>query len=76
MAIQYQLLKLKDAEVKQGNQKQRESTTSKRRYQNPLQTTNVASPANAPQIEILNRQALPLRQNYQKKVQRYFNNND
>lgn len=75
-AIQYQLLKLKDAEVKQGNQKQRESTSAKRSFENPLRKGDMTTPQNTRQIEILNRQALPLRQNYQKKVQRYFNNND
>ena len=75
-AIQYQLLKLKDAEVKQGKLKERESQTAVKVYTNPLISQERSSSANQIQTEILNRQALPLRRNYQKRVQRYFNKND
>ena len=75
-AIQYQLLKLKDAQVKQGRLKERESNTATKSYTNPLIKVNAGKIENQTQTEILNRQALPLRRNYQKRVQRYFNRND
>ena len=75
-AIQYQLLKLKDAEVKQGQLKERESQTAVKVFVNPLRIQQQSNLSNQTQIEILNRQALPLRRNYQKRVQRYFNKND
>ncbi|MCX2718517.1 DUF4175 family protein [Lentiprolixibacter aurantiacus] len=75
-AIQYQLLKLKDAEVKQGQMKERESDTARKVYRNPLLENREEKGHKQPQTEILNRQALPLRRNYQRRVQRYFNNND
>lgn len=75
-AIQYQLLKLKDAEVKQGKLKERESQSAVRTYTNPLLLKYRSDTDNQSQLEILNRQALPLRRNYQKRVQRYFNRND
>ena len=74
--INYQLLKLKDAELKQGKKSERESRTNNRQYTNPLQTGELEDGANFRQIEILDRQALPLRQIYKKRVQRYFNRND
>ncbi|MCE2613598.1 hypothetical protein LVD13_11505 [Flavobacteriaceae bacterium D16] len=75
-AIQYQLLKLKDAEVKQGNLKERESNTALKGYTNPFREQKQNVETNKTQTEILNRQALPLRRNFQKRVQRYFNKND
>ncbi|MBT8222216.1 MAG: hypothetical protein KJN96_03505, partial [Eudoraea sp.] len=75
-AINYQLLKLKDASLKQGKKAERESQSNKREYNNPLRTGELDTRSKDGQIEILDRQALPLRQNYKKRVQRYFNRND
>lgn len=75
-AINYQLLKLKDASLKQGKKAERESQTNRREYVNMLQTNQEEFKSNDRQIEILDRQALPLRQNFKKRVQRYFNRND
>ena len=75
-AINYQLLKLKDAALKQGEKSERESRTGKQEYSNPLRFTQNWENKQLPQIEILDRQALPLRQKYKQRVQRYFNRND
>ena len=75
-AIQYQLLKLKDAEVKQGNMRERESESATKVFTNPLVKQATKNTVKQSQTEILNRQALPLRRIYQKRVQRYFNRND
>ena len=73
-AIQHQLLKLENAAMKQGEKKERESKTDDRRYSNPITTKPEQLNNTTNDIEILNRQALPLRRQYDKKVQEYFNN--
>ncbi|MEX0315935.1 MAG: hypothetical protein AB3N18_17280, partial [Allomuricauda sp.] len=73
-AIQHQLLKLKNAALKQGKQKDRESNTNENRFSNPIITKPEVLKDDRNDIEILNRQALPLRQNYDKKVKVYFKN--
>jgi hypothetical protein len=71
--IQQELLKLKTASQLQGEDNKRESESNKRKFFN---TTN---PLTKPMLEylisidILNRQTLPLRSNYNTKVQNYFN---
>ena len=72
--IQHQLLKLENAALKQGERKERESTTNLNRYKNPVITKPEQLIDNRSDIEILNRQALPLRRQYDKKVKAYFNN--
>ncbi len=72
--IQHQLLKLKNASLKQGKQKERESNTNQNRFSNPITTKPEVLKEHKNDIEILNRQALPLRQNYDKKVKVYFKN--
>lgn len=72
--IQHQLLKLKNASLKQGKQKERESSTNLNRFSNPIITKPEVLKERKNNIEILNRQALPLRQNYGKKVKVYFKN--
>ncbi|MDT0606267.1 hypothetical protein [Croceitalea rosinachiae] len=74
--IQQQLLKLENAALKQGKKKERESKTNNNQFQNPITTKPSLLENKSNTIEILNRQALPLRQNYQKKVKRYFENED
>ncbi len=74
LQLKHQLLKMEEATFKQGEEEKRESNTSTKQYQG----TTVDQLNKAKQYfnttEILNRQVLPLRQNYKKKVQEYFNN--
>jgi hypothetical protein len=74
--LKYELLKLDKALQQQGEEKKRQAETNKKEYNN---TTN-ALPKQLQEylnsIEILNRQTLPLRENFDKKVQEYFKNND
>ena len=70
--LNYQLLKLDKATFKQGEDKKRKSTTNlspeEQRKIKELQLKKLFYN----QTEILNRQSLPLQQNYKKKVQEYF----
>ena len=74
--LKYELLKLEKALQQQGEDKKRQSETNKKEFSNP----SSALPSNLQQymnsIEILNRQSLPLRSNFNQKVQEYFKNND
>ncbi len=72
--IQHELLKLKNAALKQGKKKERESNTNQDVFTNPITTRPDLLKDYQDNIEILNRQALPLRQNYQRKVKVYFKN--
>lgn len=70
--LQYELLKLEKAEIKQGLDDQRESETNFNNFElnkiEQLKLQNIYFNYN----EILNRQSLPLRSIYKKKVQEYF----
>ncbi len=74
--IKYELLKLEKAVQQQGEEKKRQSETNKKEFNN---TTN-ALPQRLQEyinsIEILNRQTLPLRSNFNQKVQEYFKKDD
>jgi hypothetical protein len=72
--IQHQLMKLENASMEQGEKKERQSSTDKNQYTNPVTTKPELLQDYRNSIEILNRQALPLRQNFEKKVKVYFNN--
>ncbi len=74
--IQYELLKLENAAMKQGKKPERESNRNKKLFSNPILTRPSLLEDYRNEIEILNRQALPLRQNFQNKVKEYFNSND
>lgn len=74
--IQYELLKLENAALKQGKKSKRESNGNKKDYTNPIITKPSLLDNYRNEIEILNRQALPLRQNFQNKVKAYFKSND
>lgn len=74
--IQYELLKLENAAMKQGKKPERESNANINNFTNPITTKPSLLENYRNEIEILNRQALPLRQNYQNKVKEYFKNND
>lgn len=74
--IQYELLKLENASLKQGKKTERESNSNKKDFTNPITTKPSLLDNYRNEIEILNRQALPLRQNFQNKVKEYFKGND
>ncbi|WP_158975043.1 DUF4175 family protein [Cellulophaga sp. L1A9] len=74
--IQYELIKLEGAAMKQGEKKEREANTNEKSFGNPILTQPSIFENYKIQNEILNRQALPLRQNYQNRIKEYFNTND
>lgn len=74
--IQYKLLKLENAAMKQGKKEERKSNTNTGKYVNPITTKPSLLDNYTNDVEILNRQALPLRQNYQSKVKSYFKKDD
>lgn len=74
--INYELLKLKNAAMKQGKKPERESNTNTNEFRNPITTKPAALQKYRDEIELLNRQALPLRQNHQNKVKEYFKTDD
>jgi hypothetical protein len=74
--LNHELLKLDNALQQQGQDSKRQSETNLKGFNN----TSKALPNNLIQyinsVEILNRQSLPLRSNFNQKVQEYFNTND
>ena len=74
--IQYELLKLENAALKQGKKQERESNANKEKFENPIITKPSLLDNYRNEIEILNRQALPLRQNFQNRVKEYFKSDD
>lgn len=70
--LKHELLKLDDATLQQGEEERRESETNYQDFE--LRNKNKLEKAKQyfNTTEILNRQVLPLRQNYRKKVQEYF----
>lgn len=74
--IEHQLLKLENAALKQGKKSEREGTTNKTDFSNPITTKPSLLDNYRNEVEILNRQALPLRQIYQTKVKAYFKNDN
>ena len=74
--IQYELLKLENAALKQGKKSERESNANQKDFSNPITTKPSLLDNYRNEVEILNRQSLPLRQNFQNKVKEYFKAND
>jgi hypothetical protein len=74
--VKYELLKLEKAVQQQGEDKKRQSETNKKEFNNqaPALPSKLQEYLNS--IEILNRQSLPLRSNFNQKVQEYFKSND
>ena len=70
--LKYELLKLDEATFEQGQENRRESQTNRRDFRNEsnLNADEIKQIFNS--TEILNREALPLRQDYRSKVQDYF----
>lgn len=71
--LNYELLKLDKATFEQNRDKQRKSNTNVQEYNSTTTKQLEFKKLFYNQNEILNRQSLPLRQNYKKKVQKYFN---
>ena len=74
--IQQELLKLDKAVQQQGEEKKRQSQTNKKDFNNQSNALNPYLQEYMNSVEILNRQSLPLRSNFNQKVQEYFKNND
>ena len=74
--LQYELLKLEKATQQQGEEKKRQSQTNQKEFNNQSKPLPVNLQEYLNSIEILNRQTLPLRSNFNQKVQEYFKNND
>ncbi|TRU60095.1 MAG: hypothetical protein EWV90_15595 [Microcystis aeruginosa Ma_QC_Ch_20071001_M135] len=74
--LKYEMLKLQKAIQQQGEEKKRQSETNKKDFSNtaPVIPPRLKEYLNS--IEILNRQILPLRANYNRKVQEYLKTND
>ena len=71
--IKQELLKLKSALQQQGQDNSRQAEGSKKEFNNRVNALPSALSDYLNSIEILNRQSLPLRSNFNQKVQEYFN---
>lgn len=72
MQLQHQLLKLENATFQQGEDEKRKSETNTKEFSNNINNQIPDAKKYFNTTEILNRKALPLRQEYKKKVQDYF----
>ncbi|APG65824.1 hypothetical protein LPB136_10815 [Tenacibaculum todarodis] len=70
--MNYELLKLDKATFEQGKEKKRKANTNLQEFEKNKAKQLKFKKLFYNQTEILNRQSLPLRQNYKKKVQEYF----
>ncbi|MFW0736746.1 hypothetical protein [Flavobacterium sp. T12S277] len=71
--IQQELLKLNNAVQQQGQDTKRQSETNKAEFSNRANALPSSLLEYLNSVEILNRQSLPLRSNFNQKVQEYFN---
>jgi hypothetical protein len=71
--VKQELLKLNTAVQQQGQENKRQSETNKKEFTNQSNALPAALLDYLNSIEILNRQSLPLRSNFNQKVQEYFN---
>ena len=71
--VKQELLKLNTALQQQGQENKRQSQTNKKEFSNQSKPLPSALLDYLNSIEILNRQSLPLRTNFNQKVQEYFN---
>ena len=74
--VKYELLKLEKAVQQQGEEKKRQAETNKKEFTNQSNALPARLQEYINSIEILNRQSLPLRSNFNQKVQEYFKSND
>ncbi len=72
LQLEHELLKLKDARLKQGEDSKRKSTTNTLEFGKPVIEDLRLKKLFFNPNEILNRQPLPLRTNYKKRVREYF----
>ncbi|NNK82262.1 MAG: hypothetical protein HKO92_03980 [Flavobacteriaceae bacterium] len=72
MDLQHQLLKLENATFQQGEDNKRVSKTNTKEFTNTSNTSIIDAKKYFNTTEILNRKALPLKQEYKRKVQEYF----
>lgn len=70
--LNYELLKLEKAQLQQGKDKKRKSTSNSNQYRKNAIKVLELKKQYYNQLEILNRQSLPLQQNYKEKVREYF----
>jgi hypothetical protein len=74
--LKQELLKLNNAMKQQGEENKRQSQTNKKEFNNTATQLPDALKEYLNSIEILNRQSLPLRPNFNQKVQTYFRKDD
>nr|WP_262921778.1 hypothetical protein [Flavobacterium amniphilum] len=74
--LKYDLLKLEQAIQEQDQDNKREATTNKNDFHNSAPALPAKLQDYLKSIEILNRQTLPLRSQFNKRVQEYFKEND
>jgi uncharacterized sporulation protein YeaH/YhbH (DUF444 family) len=74
--LKYELLKLEKAIQEQNQDSKRQSNTNKKGFNNTANPLPQKLQEYLNSIEILNRQTLPLRSNFDRKVQEYFKKND
>ena len=74
--IQQQLLKLENAAMQQGEKEERESKEARRNYGKPLINSKKEKTTEEGQLELLQRQALPLQEFYKDKAKKYFKKDD
>ncbi|MFP9112755.1 hypothetical protein ACLI1A_02365 [Flavobacterium sp. RHBU_3] len=74
--LKQELLKLDKATLQQGQDNKRQSETNKKELNNTSNELPESLKEYLNSVEILNRQPLPLRPNFNQKVQTYFKNND
>lgn len=76
MNLKYELLKLEKAAQEQNQDNKRQSNTNTKEYKNNTPPLPQKLQEYLNSIEILNRQTLPLRSQFNKRVQEYFKDND
>lgn len=74
--LKHELLKLDKAMQQQGEENKRQSQTNKKEYNNAPKELPDALKDYLNSVEILNRQSLPLRPNFNQRVQTYFRKDD
>ncbi len=74
--IKHQLLKLEKAAFQQGEDEKRQGRTNEKDFQSPSDKLLENAKKYFNNVEILNRQQLPLRPVYRQKVQEYFTTSD
>ncbi len=74
--LKHELLKLKEATLQQGEENKREANTNLKEFANPVNSALEKAKKYFNTSEILNRNALPLKEEYKRKVQDYFQKNN